>query len=460
MAGVTLDSLLKEFEGPEGTIVANDDIDLEVEDGEFLVIVGPSGSGKSTALRIVAGLESPTDGSVYIGEEDVTDLAPRERDIAMVFQNYALYPHKTVEGNMRYGLEKTGDLSTDEIDERVREFAEMMEIEETLDKKPDQLSGGQKQRVALGRAIVQEPEVFLMDEPLSNLDAKLRIQMRTEFQRIHQELGITTIYVTHDQAEAMTMGDRIVVMDEGEIQQVGRPAEIYDRPDNHFVAQFIGELAMNFAEVTLEDGQITAEDFAFEFDADGHGVSDGEYVLGVRPEDIEFRRDDAAGTAEVVVTEPTGSEAVVYLEETHEYMVTADRERIAGVTSVETVPGSATEEADRFHWTNVSIGNGTVRSDEFRFELPADAPDFEEGDYRIGVRPEDLDRNSSSDRVTVAFEKTNEYAVRVDRAEVPAIGEEIGFHVPQGKIHLFDPDTGEAVYHGRAKRKDALTPTA
>jgi len=370
MAGVTLDSLVKEFDGPEGTIVANDSIDLEVEDGEFLVIVGPSGSGKSTALRIIAGLEPPSGGSVYIGNEDVTDLAPRNRDIAMVFQNYALYPHKTVEGNMRYGLEKTSDLSTDEIDERVRQFAEMMEIEETLDKKPDQLSGGQKQRVALGRAIVQKPAVFLMDEPLSNLDAKLRIQMRTEFQRIHHELGITTIYVTHDQAEAMTMSDRIVVMDEGEIQQVGQPAEIYDRPVNHFVARFIGELTMNFAEVTLEDGHVTGEDFSFEFAGKSPDVPDGEYVLGIRPEDIELGGDNPAGTAEVVVTEPTGSEAVVYLEKTHEY------------------------------------------------------------------------------------------AVRIDRTDVPQIGDEIDFYIPQEKIHLFDPETGEAVYHGRAKRTETVTTPA
>jgi len=380
MAGVTLDSLVKEFEGPEGTIVANDDIDLEIENGEFLVIVGPSGSGKSTALRIVAGLESPTDGSIHIGETEVTDLAPRERDIAMVFQNYALYPHKTVEGNMRYGLEKTSDLSGEEIDERVREFAEMMEIEETLDKKPDQLSGGQKQRVALGRAIVQKPEVFLMDEPLSNLDAKLRIQMRTEFQRIHQELGITTIYVTHDQAEAMTMGDRIVVMDEGEIQQVGRPAEIYDRPDNYFVAQFIGELTMNFAEVTLEDGRVTSDEFGFQLSMDDE-VKDGKYLLGIRPEDVELvEPGTGTGTATVDVTEPTGSEAVVYLNDSRETRVTVDQE--------------------------------------------------------------------------------SEFAVVVDRTNLPAEGNETGFRIPNDRIHLFDPDTGESVYHGRAKRTDAATPTA
>jgi multiple sugar transport system ATP-binding protein len=380
MASVRLDGLVKRFDSPEGTIVANDDIDLTVEDGEFLVIVGPSGSGKSTALRCVAGLEDPSDGIIYIGDEDVTDLAPRERDLAMVFQNYALYPHKTVKGNMRYGLEKSGDLSTAEMDERVREFAEMMEIEETLEKRPDQLSGGQKQRVALGRAIVQEPEVFLMDEPLSNLDAKLRIQMRTEFQRLHNELGITTIYVTHDQEEAMTMGDRIVVMDGGEIQQVAEPADIYDRPANYFVAQFIGEITMNFADVTIEDGTVTSDEFGFQFSMDGD-VEDGEYLLGIRPEDVELvAPESGTGTATVDVTEPTGSEAVVYLTDSRETRVAVDEE--------------------------------------------------------------------------------SEFAVVVDRTNLPAEGSEIGFRIPPEKIHLFDPDTEEAVYHGRAKRTDAVTPTA
>ncbi len=380
MASVRLDGLVKRFDSPEGTIVANDNIDLTVEDGEFLVIVGPSGSGKSTALRCVAGLEGPSEGTIYIGDEDVTDLAPRERDLAMVFQNYALYPHKTVEGNMRYGLEKSGDLSGEEMDGRVREFAEMMEIEETLEKQPDQLSGGQKQRVALGRALVQEPDVFLMDEPLSNLDAKLRIQMRTEFQRLHRELGITTIYVTHDQEEAMTMGDRIVVMDGGEIQQVAEPANIYDRPTNYFVAQFIGEITMNFAHVAIEGDTVTSDEFGFQFSLDD-AVEDGEYLLGIRPEDVELvDPEDGTGTATVDVTEPTGSEAVVYLTDSQDTQVAVDEE--------------------------------------------------------------------------------SEFAVVVDRTNLPAEDSEIGFRIPEDRIHLFDPETEEAVYHGRAKRTDAVTPTA
>ena len=341
MARVELADVVKRFESPGGTIVAVDDVDLDINDGEFLVIVGPSGSGKSTTLRMIAGLETPSEGTITIGETDVTNEAPQNRDIAMVFQNYALYPHRTVAGNMSYGLKKSDQYSGSEVEERVREFAEMMGIEDTLEKKPDQLSGGQKQRVALGRAIVQDPGVFLMDEPLSNLDAKLKIQMRTEFQRLHNELGNTTIYVTHDQEEAMTMADRIVVMNEGTVQQVDEPGEIYDRPVNQFVARFIGELTMNFAQVTLEDGEIHGEDFSIEFQPAGSKLEDGEYILGIRPEDIILDEEaTASGHAEVVVTEPTGSDAVVYLEAENDYSVTTPRENVPdrGTTISYTIP--------------------------------------------------------------------------------------------------------------------------
>ena len=334
MAEVELNGITKRFDGPEGQIVAVDDVDLTVQDGEFLVIVGPSGSGKSTTLRMVAGLETPSEGTITIGEKDVTNVPPQSRDIAMVFQNYALYPHRTVKGNMSYGLRKSDSISGDDIEERVREFAEMMDITETLEKKPDQLSGGQKQRVALGRAIVQDPGVFLMDEPLSNLDAKLKIQMRTEFQRIHNELGNTTIYVTHDQEEAMTMADRIVVMNYGNIQQVDTPGEIYDRPVNQFVARFIGELTMNFVPVELRDGTLHTDDFDIEFISTDGGVADGEYILGIRPEDIVLSSSTgSSSTAEVVVTEPTGSEAVVYLEAEHDYSVKTSREDVPDIGS-------------------------------------------------------------------------------------------------------------------------------
>jgi multiple sugar transport system ATP-binding protein len=366
MARVVLDSIVKRFDSPNGTIVAVDDIDIDIEEGEFLVIVGPSGSGKSTTLRMIAGLETPSEGTLTIGDTDVTTEPPQSRDIAMVFQNYALYPHRTVEGNMSYGLKKSAEFSNDEIADRVQEFADMMGIGDILDKKPDQLSGGQKQRVALGRAIVQDPGVFLMDEPLSNLDAKLKIQMRTEFQRLHNELGNTTIYVTHDQEEAMTMADRIVVMNEGKIQQVDTPGEIYDRPINQFVARFIGELTMNFVPVTLEDDTLHAEDFTIGLIPTGVDLPDGQYDLGIRPEDIILGDEKtASGRADVVVTEPTGSEAVVYLE------------------------------------------------------------------------------------------AANDYSVKTSREDVPDIGSAIPFTIPSEKIHLFDQQTGETVYHGPAKQLDA-----
>ena len=220
MASLELDGLRKEFDG--GSIVAVDDIDLSIDDGEFVTVVGPSGCGKSTTLRMIAGLERPTSGRIRIGDEDVTDVHARKRDVAMVFQNYALYPHKSIRQNMAFGLRMSTDLSKEERQERVTEAAEMMSIGDLLDDTPDQLSGGQKQRVALGRAIVREPDVFLFDEPLSNLDAKLRTTMRTEIQRLQEELGITAVYVTHDQEEAMTMGDRIVILNNGKLQQAGQ----------------------------------------------------------------------------------------------------------------------------------------------------------------------------------------------------------------------------------------------
>ena len=220
MASLELDGLRKEFDG--GSIVAVDDIDLSIDDGEFVTVVGPSGCGKSTTLRMIAGLERPTSGRIRIGDDDVTDVHARKRDVAMVFQNYALYPHKSIRQNMAFGLRMSTDLSKEERQERVTEAAEMMSIGDLLDDTPDQLSGGQKQRVALGRAIVREPDVFLFDEPLSNLDAKLRTTMRTEIQRLQEELGITAVYVTHDQEEAMTMGDRIVILNDGKLQQAGQ----------------------------------------------------------------------------------------------------------------------------------------------------------------------------------------------------------------------------------------------
>ncbi|MFC7097054.1 ABC transporter ATP-binding protein [Halobaculum marinum] len=288
-----LDGVTKEFtEDDGGTVVAVDDVSLDVYDGEFIVLVGPSGCGKTTTLRTVAGLEQPTRGSIIIDGEDVSGQEPRERDVAMVFQNYALYPHKTVRDNIAFPLQ-IRKFPSDEIDERVNDTASMLGIGDLLDRRPSDLSGGQQQRVALGRAIVRDPELFLFDEPLSNLDAKLRIQMRTELNRLHRRVGKTSLYVTHDQAEAMTLSDRVVVMNDGEIQQVAPPEEVYAEPANRFVAGFIGEPPMNFFDVTVEerDGTRVAVGDSFEVALPETLTlppdAGTEFELGVRPEDFE-----------------------------------------------------------------------------------------------------------------------------------------------------------------------------
>ena len=327
MARVEYDNVTKVFDDSSGTIVAVEELDLEIEDGEFIVFVGPSGCGKSTTLRMTAGLENITDGELRIGGQVVNDVSPKDRDIAMVFQSYALYPHKTVRGNMAYGLQLSTDLTKEEINNRVEEAAEMMGIEDLLDKKPASLSGGQQQRVATGRAIVREPEVFLFDEPLSNLDAKLRKHMRTELTRIHSELGITTIYVTHDQEEAMTMSDRIAILNNGELQQVGEPKEVYHQPTNLFVADFIGSPSMNFIDVelveddqggTLTNGKSFSYSLSEEFVDNLREVSDTtELTFGIRPEDITVDNDAPEGKgveARVDVVEVIGSDNFIYLE--------------------------------------------------------------------------------------------------------------------------------------------------
>ncbi|OTF03057.1 ABC transporter ATP-binding protein, partial [Halorubrum sp. SD612] len=322
MARVTLDTLRKEFD--RGTIVAVNDLDLEIDDGEFVTVVGPSGCGKTTTLRMVAGLEEPTSGTVSFDDDDVTDIHAKERPVAMVFQNYALYPHKTVRENMAFGLKMSTDMAKEERHERVREMAEMMGIEDLLDDKPDELSGGQKQRVALGRAIAREPEVFLFDEPLSNLDAKLRTEMRAEIQKLQKEFGVTAMYVTHDQEEAMTMGDRLAILNDGELQQVGEPTEVYQNPVNEFVAGFIGSPSMNFVDVDVEtDGSgatVRNEDAGFELDLSaeyvrGHDLRNGRYTLGIRPENIVLDESPTGGEnlrSTVEVVEPIGSDNYVH----------------------------------------------------------------------------------------------------------------------------------------------------
>ena len=282
MASVAYEHVTKRF--PGGT-VAVDDLNLEIKDTEFMVVVGPSGCGKSTALRMLAGLEELSEGSIRIGDQVVNDMPPRDRDIAMVFQSYALYPHMTVFDNLAFGLRMRGT-SRPEIERRVTEAAEILELGPLLKRKPRQLSGGQRQRVALGRAIVREPQAFLLDEPLSNLDAKLRVQTRIELQKQHRALHATFIYVTHDQVEAMTMGDRIAVMRDGVLQQVAPPREIYDRPANMYVAGFIGSPTMNFIPVTVQGTTARASGFEVELTR-APGVDSG--VLGIRPECLTER---------------------------------------------------------------------------------------------------------------------------------------------------------------------------
>ncbi|WP_226008146.1 ABC transporter ATP-binding protein [Natrinema salinisoli] len=319
MARIDIDDVTKQYGAGGNEIVAVDDVSLQIQDGEFVVFVGPSGSGKSTLLRIVAGLEEQTEGDVVIGDTIVNELEPRARNIAMVFQNYALYPNMTVEENMSFGLKMSTDLSADEIESRVRETADTMGIEQLLDNTPGEMSGGQQQRVALGRAIVRDPDIFLMDEPLSNLDAKLRTEMRTEINRLQNDLDVTTLYVTHDQTEAMTMGDRLVVLNHGEIQQVGTPLECFYRPANQFVAGFLGSPSMNFFSGTVEDGTFGADGFDYDLtEGMQMAVADrDELVLGIRPEDLSLHETDSSPhefEAVVDVVEPMGSISYVYLQ--------------------------------------------------------------------------------------------------------------------------------------------------
>lgn len=322
MAKVILKNLTKKFDD----VTAVNNVSSTIEDREFAVLVGPSGCGKTTTLRMIAGLEEITEGEIYIGDRLVNSVPPKDRDIAMVFQNYALYPHMNVYDNMAFGLKlrKTPKL---EIQKRVTDTAKILKIEDLLKRKPKQLSGGQRQRVALGRAIVRDPKVFLMDEPLSNLDAKLRVQMRTEIAKLHQRLKATIVYVTHDQTEAMTMAEKIIILKDGIIQQTGKPQEVYDYPDNIFVAGFIGSPAMNFLDATVTN-QMTFKGNIFEL-----GITDRikkiikdndltgkEVVIGIRPEDLEdssFVQDASRSntiTANIEVTEPMGAEIYVYID--------------------------------------------------------------------------------------------------------------------------------------------------
>ncbi|MEV7396898.1 sn-glycerol-3-phosphate ABC transporter ATP-binding protein UgpC [Aeromicrobium sp. NPDC092404] len=308
MSSVTFDKATRVFTGQDRPAV--NQLDLHVEDGEFLVLVGPSGCGKSTSLRMLAGLEEVDEGRLLIGEEDVTDLPPKARDIAMVFQNYALYPHMTVAENMGFALKIAGADKAD-ISKRVAEAAAMLDITEYLDRKPKALSGGQRQRVAMGRAIVRSPRVFLMDEPLSNLDAKLRVQTRTQIAQLQRRLGTTTVYVTHDQVEAMTMGDRVAVLKDGVLQQCAAPREMYDKPANLFVAGFMGSPSMNLMELAVVDGGVRFGDLVVPVARDTLADADATSVtLGIRPENLVIS--DSGLKLEVDVVEELGADAYVY----------------------------------------------------------------------------------------------------------------------------------------------------
>jgi multiple sugar transport system ATP-binding protein len=339
MAKIVFDHVHKRYENSDQFAVT--DLSIACEDAEFLVFVGPSGCGKSTALRMLAGLEEISEGSIYIGDRRVNDLPPRDRDIAMVFQNYALYPHMSVYDNMAFAL-KLRRINKQEIDRRVREAAEILSITPYLTRRPKALSGGQRQRVALGRAIVREPAAYLMDEPLSNLDAKLRVQTRAEIQKLHRRLNVTTIYVTHDQIEALTMGDRIVVLKDGFLQQIDTPQNLYDKPSNMFVAGFIGSPSMNFIPATVEsdgEGLFIMEGtmklrVPREHDGKLAAYRDKQIIFGIRPEDIEhvdyaeesYR--DMVVQSRVEVTEPLGSEIQLHA-------TTADHAAGTGAIAVE-----------------------------------------------------------------------------------------------------------------------------
>jgi multiple sugar transport system ATP-binding protein len=391
MAAIELQQVTKVF---SGGVVAVDDVSLRVDDGEFMVLVGPSGCGKSTLLRAIAGLEDVTSGTISIGGRDVTDLAPRRRDIAMVFQSYALYPHMSVRQNLGYGL-KVRRMPKAEIRRRVDEVARLLGLDELLERKPAQLSGGQRQRVAMGRAIARQPHAFLMDEPLSNLDAKLRVGMRASLAQLHQALGVTTVYVTHDQVEAMTLGQRVAVMRDGRILQVDAPQHLYEQPRDLFVAGFIGSPAMNLVEATIDNGDVVFGEFRVPLADTRRPVARaGRVALGIRPESFE----DAAFAASelpildvrVVVLEELGSDAHVYFS--------------------------------------------------------VDAP---------RITSEVLEAEGESDEGLVA-EPATLLNARVDPRTAARVGGTLRLAVDPSRFHFFDPDTGASLVHARPSDVAAL----
>jgi multiple sugar transport system ATP-binding protein len=393
MAEIELRNVTKTF---PGDVRAIDDVSLRIPDGEFIALVGPSGCGKSTLLRAIAGLEDVTSGEIAIGGRDVTDLAPRHRDIAMVFQSYALYPHMSVRQNIGYGL-KVRRTPKDEIRTRVDEIAELLGLTELLERKPAQLSGGQRQRVAMGRAIAREPQAFLMDEPLSNLDAKLRVGMRASLAQLHQRLGVTTVYVTHDQVEAMTLGQRVAVMKDGRILQVDVPQTLYERPRDLFVAGFIGSPAMNLVDATVDGAEVVFGQLRIPLDRSRRPGPTGRVVVGIRPEAFE----DAAFApstlptvdVEVVVLEELGSDAHVFFR--------VDATRIAtGAPEDEEDEGAELVGDDRGSLLNARVDPRTSARVGGKLRLAVDPARFHFFDAESGLsllsQVEELDKVASS----------------------------------------------------------------
>ncbi|MDQ3964551.1 MAG: sn-glycerol-3-phosphate ABC transporter ATP-binding protein UgpC [Actinomycetota bacterium] len=401
MAEIALDSVSKIY--PGGT-KAVDEIDLDIDDGEFMVFVGPSGCGKTTALRMVAGLEAISGGEVRIGDKVVNDVAPKDRDIAMVFQNYALYPHMTVRDNMAFGL-KLAKLDKSEIDKRVEDAARILGLEEFLDRKPRALSGGQRQRVAMGRAIVRQPQAFLMDEPLSNLDAKLRVQMRAEIARIQRDLNVTTIYVTHDQVEAMTMGDRVAVIRKGTLQQVGSPQELFARPVNLFVAGFIGSPSMNFVESTLDSA-----DGGYKVAIGGQSLPVGAKLVGDRPALERF----------------------------------ANRKVIVGIRPQDFEDSNLATSSDRGATLKANIELVEALGTETLVHFNVDAPAVLTEDMKelaADVGADQLDRLEES-----AKEGRNEFVAQLDPRTRIQRGDEVELVVDTTQLHFFDPETSQGIY--------------
>jgi len=379
MSDIVIDHVTKIY---PGGVRATDDVSLEVESGEFMVLVGPSGCGKSTLMRMIAGLEDVTEGAILIGGRDVTELSPRHRDVAMVFQNYALYPHMTVRKNLGYGL-RVHKTPRADVERRVAEVARLLGLEELLDRRPAALSGGQRQRVAMGRAIVREPAAFLMDEPLSNLDAKLRVSMRAELSRLHERLGVTTVYVTHDQVEAMTLGQRVAVMRDGRIQQVDAPQNLYHQPANLFVAAFIGSPSMNLVEATVIDGSVDFAGFTLPLASGRRPARPGKLILGIRPESFE----DAAFAdptlpqieVEVSVVEELGADAHVI------FPIDAPRVTAEDLEAATDEPLEGLIADDRRSLFNARVNPRTTATTKQPLRLAVDSTEFHFFDPETGA---------------------------------------------------------------------------